>query len=133
MIFLRFQVDQRKWYLSFPQPEKNCQQNLTSKDAHPCFSCTHHNHGEYIAVCKGIHLTLNVTEYCCLPLRDSKVKKPCCHLMEDERTYPDTETKCMSHQHHILVFALTRPWNGRPTLTKLQVKQIPLWASFRGT
>ena len=35
--------------------------------------------------------------------------------------------------HHILVFALVRPWNGRPTLTKLQVKQIPLWASFGGT
>ena len=24
-------------------------------------------------------------------------------------------------------------WNGRPTLTELQVKQIPLWASFVGT
>ena len=28
---------------------------------------------------------------------------------------------------------LRRPWNGRPTLTELQVKQIPLWASFGGT
>ena len=28
---------------------------------------------------------------------------------------------------------LAKPWNGRPTLTKLQVKQIPLWASFGGT
>ena len=37
----------------------------------------------------------------------------------------------MFHQHHILVFALARPWNKRPTLTKLQVKQILLWASFR--
>ena len=30
------------------------------------------------------------------------------------------------HQHHILVFALARPSNGRPTLAKSQVKQIPL-------
>ena len=28
---------------------------------------------------------------------------------------------------------LARPGNRRPSLTKLQVKQIPLWASFRGT
>ena len=37
------------------------------------------------------------------------------------------------HEHHILAFALARPWNGRPTLTKLQVKLIPLRAFFRGT
>ena len=37
------------------------------------------------------------------------------------------------HQHHILVFALVRPWNRRPTLTKLLVKRIPPWASLGGT
>ena len=32
-----------------------------------------------------------------------------------------------------LVFALARPWNEKPTIKKLQVKQIPLWASFGET
>ena len=41
--------------------------------------------------------------------------------------------KRTSHQQDILVYALARTWNGRPTLTKLQVKQIPLWAAFGGT
>ena len=27
---------------------------------------------------------------------------------------------------------LARPWNGRPTLKQLQVKQISLWPSFGG-
>ena len=36
----------------------------------------------------------------------------------------------MFHQHHILVFALARLWNERPTLTKLRVKRISPWASF---
>ena len=31
------------------------------------------------------------------------------------------------HRQHTLVFALARPWNGRPTLIKLRIKQIPLW------
>ena len=29
------------------------------------------------------------------------------------------------------MFALAKPWNERPTLTKLQVKQIPPWGPFR--
>ena len=31
------------------------------------------------------------------------------------------------YRQHTLVFASARPWNGRPTLIKLRIKQILLW------
>ena len=45
--------------------------------------------------------------------------------------HPETRLKGktleMFHQHHTLVFALARLWNGRPTLAKFRVKQfLPL-------